>query len=92
MDRGLNQMVKKLVGTMDLPADAILDLPKITMIGTGEMLIENHKGIEKYTSTEIRVRIKGGHMVVHGRRLAVRFIDRDDLKLEGVITSVEVEA
>ncbi|HHX01484.1 MAG TPA: sporulation protein YqfC [Firmicutes bacterium] len=90
MERGLSRVVKKLVSTMDLPADAILDLPRITMIGNTEMLIENHKGIEKYTSTDIRVRVKDGQMCISGRKLAIRFIDRDDLKLEGVITGIEI--
>ena len=46
MDRGLDKVAKKLVKIMDLPADAILDLPRITMVGNTEVSIENHKGIE----------------------------------------------
>ncbi|MDI9450694.1 MAG: sporulation protein YqfC [Limnochordia bacterium] len=90
MERGLKKAAKKLVSTMELPADAILDLPRITMIGNTELMVENHKGIEKYTSTEVRIRITGGHMAIHGCRLIVRFIDKDDLKLEGVITNIDM--
>ncbi|HKM17717.1 MAG: sporulation protein YqfC [Firmicutes bacterium] len=89
MDRGLDKVAKKLVKIMDLPADAILDLPRITMVGNTEVSIENHKGIEKYTSTETVIRFQSGQMRVYGRRLAIRFIDRDGLKLEGIIANIE---
>ena len=29
----------------DLPKDVVLNLPKITIIGNNEIIIENHKGI-----------------------------------------------
>ena len=66
-----------------------MDLPRITMIGNTELMVENHKGIEVYFHRSPD-RITGGHMAIHGRRLIVRFIDKDDLKLEGVITNIDM--
>ena len=90
MDQEVNRVVKRLVTSLDLPADVILDLPRITMIGNTEILIENHKGIEKYTSEEIWLRVKNGNMRIYGRKLAIRFIEKDDIKLEGFINSIEM--
>jgi sporulation protein YqfC len=90
MGAGFNRTVRKLTAALDLPADVVLDLPRITVIGNSEMLIEKHKGIERYTPEEIQLRVKDGVIRVYGRKLAVRFIEKDDIKIEGSIFTIEM--
>jgi len=91
MVQDLNRVAKRLVNVLDLPADAILDLPRITITGNLEILIEKHKGIEKYTTEEVWLRMKDGLICISGRKLAIRMIARDDIKLEGIIEKIEFQ-
>ncbi|NMB38037.1 MAG: sporulation protein YqfC [Firmicutes bacterium] len=74
---------------MDLPSDVVLELPRITVIGNLEILVENHRGIQKYTSEQICLRVKGGIMSVNGRKLAIKIIEKDYIRLEGIIERIQ---
>lgn len=79
----------KLVSLMDLPADVVADLPRVTMTGNTELLIENHRGISRYTQDQICVGYKGGIIIISGRRLAIKYIEKDTMQILGIISDIQ---
>lgn len=73
---------------MDLPADVLLELPRITVVGDVEIVIENHRGIHKYTSEEVCLRLKDSLLSISGKRLTIKFLEKNFIKLEGKINGI----
>jgi sporulation protein YqfC len=73
---------------MELPADVLMDLPRITLVGQIHIYIENHKGLLAFSDTEIRVLLKQGQMLIRGEGLVIKVILPEELVLEGKINQV----
>lgn len=80
----------RVSGTLGIPPELALDLPKATLIGTGQLQIENHKGVLEYTSRRVRVRSRMGEIVVSGSRLRIGSIFQDEIVIEGNILHIEL--
>ena len=74
---------------MDLPADAVAGVPRIELVGDGEMRMSPHRGILAYGSEEIH--ISGGKVVVRvlGEKLELRAMTPVELLITGHIRAVE---
>ena len=81
MQLGLSNM-------FDIPEDTLLNLPKITMIGNTQILIENHMGVIEYTPQKLRIGVSFGEIEVTGTELFLKNILSDELSLKGKIDSV----
>ncbi|MBM7620310.1 sporulation protein YqfC [Sutcliffiella sp. NPDC057660] len=73
---------------MELPADVMMDLPRITMIGQIHIYIENHRGLLTFSDTEIRLLLKQGQLLVKGDSFVIRTILPEEILLEGKISQV----
>ncbi|TYR82366.1 sporulation protein YqfC [Priestia megaterium] len=82
------QMKRWMTKTMELPADVLMDLPRITLVGQIHIYIENHKGLLAFSDTEIRVLLKQGQMLIRGEGLVIKVILPEELVLEGKINQV----
>lgn len=74
----------------DLPADAVAGVPRIELIGDGELRMSPHRGILAYGPEEIH--ISGGSLVVlvRGSGLELRAMTPEELLITGEIKSVEL--
>ena len=83
-------LMERTADLLDLPADALADLPRIELIGDGELRVENHKGILAYGSGEIHV--SGGAFVVRiiGQNLELRAMTGLELLVTGHITQIHL--
>ena len=72
----------------DLPADALAGVPRVEVIGDGELRMGPHRGILAYGPEEIH--ISGGSLVVlvRGSGLELRAMGPEELLITGTITSV----
>ena len=72
----------------DLPADALAGLPKLELVGDGELRVENHKGILAYGREEIHV--SGGVFLIRiaGQGLELRAMTGIELLITGKITQI----
>ena len=73
----------------DLPADALAGVPRVEVIGDGELRMGPHRGILAYGPEEIH--ISGGSLVVvvRGGGLELRAMTPEELLVTGTITAVE---
>jgi len=69
----------------EIPQDALLNLPKITIIGDEELHLENHKGIIEYSSERIRVSVLGGSLEITGGAMVLKNIKPDEIAVRGTI-------
>ena len=83
-------LMEKTAQLMELPADVLAGLPRLELIGDGELRIENHKGILAYGTQEIHV--SGGHYVVKitGTDLELRAMTGLELLVTGHIRQVQL--
>lgn len=73
----------------ELPKEITLNLPKISMIGNIQMIIENHRGIIEYTPERIRVNSSIGIIKIDGKDMNLRNIASDDIIISGIVEKLE---
>ena len=83
-------LLEKTAELLDLPAEAITNLPRLELVVDGELRMENHKGILAYGTEEIHV--SGGAFVVKitGRDLELRAMTGMELLITGRITQIQL--
>jgi sporulation protein YqfC len=82
---------KWMMQKLDLPADVIMDLPRITMIGQLHIYIENHKGVKAFSNDQLTLKLKSGALVIKGKEFVIKTILPEEILLEGTISSVYFE-
>ena len=85
----LEDMKSAVSEMFELPREIMLNLPKISMIGSNQMLVENHKGVIEYTPQRIRVNSSIGVIRVQGNDMKLKNIAADDIMITGGIKSIE---
>ncbi len=76
---------------LELPKEVCSDIPKITIIGFDEILIENFKGILEYEEFFVRVNTHIGIININGYNLSLENMTDDDIKVRGKIESLDIE-
>ncbi len=84
-------LLERTAELFDLPGDVVAGLPKVEIIGSREIHMENHKGILAYGTEEIC--ISGGKLIVKvkGEGLELRSMNAKALCITGTVLSVELE-
>ena len=86
---GKDGLLARASRMFDLPADALAGVPRVEVVGDGELRMAPHRGILAYGSEEIH--ISGGNLVVlvRGSGLELRAMTQEELLITGTITTVE---
>lgn len=84
------RFLQSMAGSLEMPRDVVLDVPRVTLIGTFQVHVENHKGVLEYTPTRVRIATRGGAFVITGRRLRIGSIFKDEVVVEGRIACIEL--
>ncbi|EAX48242.1 protein of unknown function DUF1429 [Thermosinus carboxydivorans Nor1] len=89
--RSKKRSLQTLARLLEIPQDIILDLPRITMLGNKQLLVENHKGIIEYTPTTVRVKLNQGELIVHGTNLTLGNLQAEQILVEGTVGVVRYD-
>lgn len=83
-------LLERTAQFFDLPADVVAGVPRLELVGTGELRMEHHKGILAYGDREIH--ISGGSYVVKvtGEGLELRAMTGMELLITGRIAGMEL--
>ena len=76
---------------LDLPGDVVAGLPRIQIVGCGEILIENHRGVTLYEKTEIHVGGEGMMIKLNGDGLSIAAMNARELLIRGRLFGVNFE-
>lgn len=77
-----------MTSKMELPADIMMDLPRVTMVGNLHIYIENHKGLLVFTDNELRLLLKQGQLLIKGKSFVLKTMLPEEILLEGYIEEV----
>ena len=77
-----------IVKSLELPQDLFLGVPVFTMNGNRELLVENHKGILRYSSEQMVIRSKAFPIQIIGTNLRIETYTKDSLIVCGNIEGI----
>lgn len=75
---------------LELPKDLVMDLPRITLLGDMQLLVENHRGIIEYTAERIRISTNSGILTIEGSKLTLRNIFPEEIAVDGKISGISL--
>lgn len=76
---------------LEIPREVISDIPKITITGFDEILIENFKGILEYEDFFARISTSLGNVNINGFNLKLNQMTDDDILVSGKIENIDFE-
>lgn len=76
---------------LELPKEIVLNMPKLTMLGNGDLIIENYKGILEYDEGVIRINTTSGTIKVAGQDIYIKEITAENIMIYGNIMSLEFQ-
>lgn len=88
MSEGIKDKKEEIIDALGLPKESLFNLPKITIIGDIEILIENHKGLLKFNNNEILINSKLGIITIKGSNLNILYISDDTIGVKGEFEAV----
>lgn len=81
----------KIDRILEMPQEVYTDVPKLTITGFNEIIIENFKGILEYEDYYIRISTSLGIVNINGYELKLENMTNDDIKVTGKIESIDIE-
>lgn len=75
---------------LEMPSDVMMDLPKVTMVGGMQVLIENHRGIIEFGTDKVRIAVSTGEIKILGRQMVLKGIFVEEVVIEGEISSINL--
>lgn len=84
------RIIEMVTDALELPKDLILDIPKMTIVGNRDILIENYKTILEFKCEQIRVSTGLGVIRLFGEKMQIREITSDNIVVSGEITGIEL--
>lgn len=77
------------VNVLELPGDLVHGVPRTIMTGDMQLSIENHRGVDLFTDSLLRLKLPEGKLEIAGQQLVIRTILKDEVQVEGIIQRVE---
>lgn len=81
----------KINRIFDIPREVSSKVPKITITGFDEILIENFKGILEYEDFFARISTHMGNININGFNLKLSQMTDDDILVSGKIENLDFE-
>ena len=83
-------VARVMVDWLGLPVDVVRDLPRIVILGREEVVVSNHRGLERYAPGRITLRSSTGRVEVEGEALRVVSVTTESVRMAGRIHMVRL--
>lgn len=80
---------EKIAETLGAAKELTLDVAKLTLYGTGELMVENYMGIREYTEEIISLTAKPKNIRIFGKELEIKAMSREIIYVSGFIKKIE---
>ncbi|MDF2987508.1 MAG: sporulation protein YqfC [Eubacterium sp.] len=80
---------ERVTEILELPKEIVLNMPKLTMLGNGDLIVENYKGIVEYDEGIVRLNTTSGIIKVSGTNILIKEITLESIMIFGEIKSLE---
>lgn len=75
---------------LEFPKEVIMNIPKITILGNIQALIENYIGIIEYTDKIVRINTTIGIINISGSEFIIKKIVEDEVIISGFIENINI--
>lgn len=82
---------RKFEEILEIPKEVCSNIPKFSITGFEEIVIENYKGILEYEDFFVRISTYIGIVNINGYELKLENMTNDNIKVKGKIESVDIE-
>lgn len=82
---------RTLLAALDLPEETEPTVHKLTMVGGSDLVVENHCGVLKYLSGQVRLAVHGGVLCIQGEKLELLEMSASRAYVRGEIQSIALE-
>lgn len=82
---------KRIDKLLEIPKEVCSNIPKFSITGFEEVIIENYKGILEYEDFFVRINTYIGIININGYNLNLETMTNDDIKVSGKIESIDLE-
>ena len=82
---------RRLDKILEIPEEVYTNVPKITITGFSEIILENYKGILEYEEFLVRINTHVGIISINGYQLTLENMTNDDIKVKGKIEGLDIE-
>ena len=82
---------RRLERILEMPEEVYSNIPKLTVTGFNEIVLENYKGILEYEEFFASISTHIGIVNINGYNINLEKMTNDDIKITGKIESIELE-
>jgi sporulation protein YqfC len=81
----------RIADLVEMPAEALLNLSRVEIVGRLQVRVENHRGVKRYQPNQVVLDLPEGCLIIDGQGLVIGWVDQDDLLVTGRIQGVRYE-
>jgi len=89
--RKIKNTRNKIERILELPREVTTNIPKITIIGFDQLMIENYKGVIEYEEYLIKINTSIGIVIIEGTKMSLNQINENDVLISGDISKIYLE-
>ena len=88
--RGVTDVIDLAAERLEIPAFGLHGLPRLTLTGDRELLVEQHRGLTRYSAEEIVIALQHGRVRLTGQNLRLVAMDKEAVLIAGEIKGLEL--
>lgn len=82
----------KLEKLLEIPVEVTTNIPKITLVGFNQLMIENYTGVIEYEEYLVKINSSIGIIIIEGNKMNLNQINENDVLISGVISKIYLES
>lgn len=82
----------KIERMLELPIEVTTNIPKITITGFDQIMIENYMGIIEYEEYLVKINTSIGIIIMEGNKMNLNHINENDILISGEISKLYLES
>ena len=87
--RGVTDVIDLAAERLEIPTFGLHGLPRLTLTGNRQLLVEQHRGLTRYSADCIELALKQGSIRLTGKNLRLVAMDKEAVLIAGEIKSLE---
>ncbi len=89
MNNFMKNLEQKVIKSLELPEEVLLNKLQVNMISNSKITIQNHKGIICYSKEIIKINSNDGLLTINGEELNISSLITEEIIITGKIISFE---
>ena len=82
----------KIEKLLEIPIEVTTNIPKITLIGFNQLMIENYMGVIEYEEYLVKINSSIGIIIIEGNKMNLNQINENDVLISGAISKIYLES